>query len=398
MGSAASGGSRLCPPPCGIRGGSDRCCWSRHHSSSATVWGASRPDSAFAPVIGFVNAYRADPRPVVRRMYLSCGAFEPLVNPNRAMAGVFRAGPASRSATRRRSTGITGWTGATGSATRLPSSTPAPPWGTMAGPHHERGEGGRSLVLATDAPRPEAGPVGALPEPRCWSSRPRGAAPRRSTGAAGRAPVASGRRGPDQGLLLRLHRRPRHDAEGGFARLSRLALQPVPAGDCGGGGPGHLRRLRGTQEVVAAGASIGAFNALALLCRYPHLFRTAIGMSGTYDIEGFIGGGSEDLYHASPLQFLPGLGGPHRGAAAPALLRARLGVRRLGERRPVLERGGRARRTGSAQSCGRLGPRVRARLADVVGHAPPVPRRPGVRGGRAGRGRAPERLGGNVGS
>ena len=53
--------------------------------------GRLRPDSAFAPVIGFVNAYRADPRPVVRRMYLSCGAFEPLVNPNRAMAGVFRA-------------------------------------------------------------------------------------------------------------------------------------------------------------------------------------------------------------------------------------------------------------------------------------------------------------------
>jgi esterase/lipase superfamily enzyme len=80
-----------------------------------------------------------------------------------------------------------------------------------------------------------------------------------------------------------------------------IAEEVVPAifADCGG-----------PQEVVAAGASIGAFNALALLCRYPHLFRTAIGMSGTYDIEGFIGGGSEDLYHASPLQFLPGLGGP----------------------------------------------------------------------------------------
>jgi enterochelin esterase family protein len=52
--------------------------------------GRARGDSAFAPVVRFVNAYRADPRPVVRRMYLSCGAFEPLITPNRAMAGVFR--------------------------------------------------------------------------------------------------------------------------------------------------------------------------------------------------------------------------------------------------------------------------------------------------------------------
>lgn len=54
--------------------------------------GSGRPqiDSAFTPVIRFVNAYRTDPRRVVRRMYLSCGAFEPLITPNRAMVGVFR--------------------------------------------------------------------------------------------------------------------------------------------------------------------------------------------------------------------------------------------------------------------------------------------------------------------
>jgi enterochelin esterase family protein len=48
------------------------------------------PDSPFAPVIRFVDEYRADPRPVVRRMYLACGAFEPLIAPNRAMVEVFR--------------------------------------------------------------------------------------------------------------------------------------------------------------------------------------------------------------------------------------------------------------------------------------------------------------------
>ncbi|MEZ5812632.1 MAG: alpha/beta hydrolase-fold protein [Rhizobiaceae bacterium] len=63
-------------------------------------------------------------------------------------------------------------------------------------------------------------------------------------------------------------------------------------------------------EVIAAGASIGAFNAVAVACRYPDLFRAAIGMSGTFDIEGLLGfKGTEDFYFASPLLFLPGLEG-----------------------------------------------------------------------------------------
>ncbi|MGH7910879.1 MAG: esterase family protein [Candidatus Dormibacteraceae bacterium] len=80
-----------------------------------------------------------------------------------------------------------------------------------------------------------------------------------------------------------------------------IAEEVVPAihADCGG-----------PQESIVAGASIGAFNALAVLCRYPQHFRAAIGMSGTYDVEGFVGSGSEDLYFSSPLQFLPGLEGP----------------------------------------------------------------------------------------
>ena len=65
------------------------------------------------------------------------------------------------------------------------------------------------------------------------------------------------------------------------------------------------------QPVVVAGASIGAFNAYAMICRYPHLFGAAICMSGTYHVEQFIGGDTtEDWYFSSPLQFLPGLEGP----------------------------------------------------------------------------------------
>jgi esterase/lipase superfamily enzyme len=64
-------------------------------------------------------------------------------------------------------------------------------------------------------------------------------------------------------------------------------------------------------DVIATGASIGAFNAVALLCRYPDVFSTAIGMSGSYRIERFYDEAwSKDLYFAAPLQFLPGLEGP----------------------------------------------------------------------------------------
>jgi esterase/lipase superfamily enzyme len=66
------------------------------------------------------------------------------------------------------------------------------------------------------------------------------------------------------------------------------------------------------MDVIASGASIGAFNAVASLCRYPDVFSAAIGMSGTYQIGRFYEGAwSEDLFFAAPLQFLPGLDGPH---------------------------------------------------------------------------------------
>jgi esterase/lipase superfamily enzyme len=63
--------------------------------------------------------------------------------------------------------------------------------------------------------------------------------------------------------------------------------------------------------VVVAGASIGAFNALAVLCRFPQLFSLAVCMSGTYWVDKFIPGDyTDDLYYASPMDFLPGLEGP----------------------------------------------------------------------------------------
>jgi len=82
-----------------------------------------------------------------------------------------------------------------------------------------------------------------------------------------------------------------------------IAREVIPAihSDLGGH---HL-------PVTVAGASIGAFNALAITCRYPELVESAVCMSGTYAIEQFIGGHvNDDLYYSSPLRFLPGLEGP----------------------------------------------------------------------------------------
>jgi esterase/lipase superfamily enzyme len=64
-------------------------------------------------------------------------------------------------------------------------------------------------------------------------------------------------------------------------------------------------------EIIAAGASIGAFNAVATICRHPDAFRLAIAMSGTYDLSKYLEGRFiQDFYFASPLHFLPGLEGP----------------------------------------------------------------------------------------
>ena len=64
-------------------------------------------------------------------------------------------------------------------------------------------------------------------------------------------------------------------------------------------------------EVIATGASIGAFNAVASVCRHPEVFKMAIAMSGTYDLSKYLEGGFiQDFYFCSPLHFLPGLEGP----------------------------------------------------------------------------------------
>lgn len=87
----------------------------------------------------------------------------------------------------------------------------------------------------------------------------------------------------------------------GFHEFVREEMIPAIWTDC---------RTPGA-DVVVSGASIGAFNAIAVLCRYPEVVSHAIAMSGTFDIASFIGpDAGEALYFATPLYFLPGLQGP----------------------------------------------------------------------------------------
>ena len=82
-------------------------------------------------------------------------------------------------------------------------------------------------------------------------------------------------------------------------------------------------------DIIATGASIGAFHSLAVLCRYPDAFSHAVCMSGTYDIARFIKGPvTEDLKAATPIHFLPGMNG-----AALERLRTRFAILASGEGR-----------------------------------------------------------------
>ena len=104
------------------------------------------------------------------------------------------------------------------------------------------------------------------------------------------------------GRSLLEHRHPNHTAWlfNSYSAVIRDEVVPAIRSDC-----------RDEQiEITTAGASIGAFNAVAALCRHPDVFRVAVGMSGTYDLSPQLGGSfSDDFYFSSPLHYLPGLSG-----------------------------------------------------------------------------------------
>jgi len=72
----------------------------------------------------------------------------------------------------------------------------------------------------------------------------------------------------------------------------------------------------GQRGFIAAGASLGAFNAVTVACKHPDWFRLAVGMSGTYDFDRWMGNHrDQEYYFNQPLYFLPRLpDGPQKQA------------------------------------------------------------------------------------
>ena len=72
---------------------------------------------------------------------------------------------------------------------------------------------------------------------------------------------------------------------------------PAIADDCGGYRP-----------FVTAGASIGAYNAVTALLKHPEWVDMAIGMSGTYDFDRWVGSYRDSHYYFNqPMFFVPNL-------------------------------------------------------------------------------------------
>ena len=99
-------------------------------------------------------------------------------------------------------------------------------------------------------------------------------------------------------------------AQRGFDAFVAEELVPAIRRDCGVDDPG--REL----DLIATGASIGAYNALASICRHPDLFSHAICLSGTFELSKFLDGDMDEAwYFSSPLHFLPNLGEDHPALA-----------------------------------------------------------------------------------
>lgn len=81
----------------------------------------------------------------------------------------------------------------------------------------------------------------------------------------------------------------------GFDSMIRHEIVPAIRADC----------QSSTVEIITAGASIGAFNALEVLCRHPGVFSAAICVSGTYDLTKWLNGPmTSDFYFSSPVHYL----------------------------------------------------------------------------------------------
>jgi esterase/lipase superfamily enzyme len=64
--------------------------------------------------------------------------------------------------------------------------------------------------------------------------------------------------------------------------------------------------------LMSVGCSFGAYHAVNIALRHPHLFSRTIGMSGKYDMTGFFDGYYDNnVYFHTPTHYIPNLSDPH---------------------------------------------------------------------------------------
>jgi len=78
-----------------------------------------------------------------------------------------------------------------------------------------------------------------------------------------------------------------------------------------------IKQQNNNPYIISAGCSLGAYHAVNIAFRHPHLFKKVVAMSGRYDLtmkleffdDLFDGFRNEEIYFHTPSHFMPGLSG-----------------------------------------------------------------------------------------
>lgn len=74
----------------------------------------------------------------------------------------------------------------------------------------------------------------------------------------------------------------------------------------------YLRNKTGTDYLILLGCSFGGYHAVNFAMRHPEMVNRAIGLSGSYTIQGFLGGYYDDLcYYNNPAHYVQHLSDPY---------------------------------------------------------------------------------------
>jgi esterase/lipase superfamily enzyme len=85
--------------------------------------------------------------------------------------------------------------------------------------------------------------------------------------------------------------------QGQFDRYLIEELLPFIADDCGG-----------SRDIIAAGSSLGAYNAVTAAAKHPGWFQAVVAMSGTYYFERWVGEHRDtNFYFNQPIHFVPNM-------------------------------------------------------------------------------------------